>query len=138
MRVIGAIVLALVCVSFFGTEQGPDECLSNLKIGTFYYYNGSDIVEIKRTETHQYEKFRGGKTENKLTWISEDTYELRFVAKNSTPGCMGDGDKMTVKMSNCTPDYYTATISSEMCGGGEAQIFKDKKKLQKALKNYSE
>jgi hypothetical protein len=138
MKLLGALILAGILASFYGVEQGPDECLQELRTGTFYYYNGSDIVEVKRTKTHQYEKYKGGKTENKLTWVSENAYELRFVAKNSTPGCLEDGEKMLITMSNCTPDFYTAIITSDKCGSGEAMIYRDKKKLQKALKNYTE
>lgn len=138
MKIIGIFAIALLLLSFFRVNQGPDDCLKELKVGTFYYYNGTDIVEVKRTETHQYEKYKGGKTENRITWISENVYELRFVAANSSGGCLGDGDKMTITMSDCTLDSYTASISSELCGNGDALIFRDKSKLEEALKNYTE
>ncbi|NOQ72260.1 MAG: hypothetical protein GQ574_09680 [Crocinitomix sp.] len=137
MRIIGGLTIMLFLVSFFGVEQGPDACLQEFKEGTFYYYNGTEIVEIKRTATHQYEKFGNTKTESKLTWIGDDSYELRLASTNK-PGCLNIGDRMTVTLSACTPDFYTATITSELCGGGDAQIFRDKKNLQKALKNYTE
>ncbi|MFT5821191.1 MAG: hypothetical protein ACI8ZM_002440 [Crocinitomix sp.] len=138
MKIIGVLVTALFLVSFFGIEQGPDACLQEVKEGTFYYYNGSEIVEVKRTATHQFEKYANTKTESKLTWIGEDSYELRLVSTNTPGGCLSLGDKMTVTLSACMPDFYTATITSEMCGSGEALIYMDKKKLQKALKNYTE
>jgi hypothetical protein len=136
MKILGILIAASLFLSFASINQESKECLADIKEGTFYYYSDGEIVKVIRTKTHQYEKYKDGKVENALKWMSEDTYELTFLAENSTPGCLQDGDKMIITLTDCKVDSYVASITSEKCGSGKVPIYRSKKVLKEMIKKY--
>ncbi len=113
-------------ISYNLTYAQSEECLKNIRTGTFEYVTSGIKVTVIRTENEQIELLNEGKSKaiSKVRWINNREYIITFVKSINLPGCLKEGDEMKMVITECNGNTYTTIGSSERCGNAGITITK--------------
>jgi hypothetical protein len=108
MKALTILFFLMVSASAFSQEKA---CLDDIRTGRFQHTSELGTSIIWRREKEQLEKFGSSMIICKVKWISDSEYVLRVKKTANCPPVLKKGDKIHVKITDCTQTTYRCNIT---------------------------